>query len=127
MYATSRKVETIGEFEHDTIEKLALDVTSDEDVQRAVQHILEVEGKIDIVVNNAGMFYAGGNISPLHSVEQEVDRRTGAIIDQSLDKVKNIFDTNTFAVLRLARVVIPHMAKRRSGQIVNIGSVVEDM
>ena len=60
VYATSRKVESIGDFQHDTVEKLALDVTSDEDVQKAVEHILEVEGKIDIVVNNAGMICPGG-------------------------------------------------------------------
>lgn len=126
VYATSRNVGTIGEFQHDTVEKLALDVTSDEDVQRAVEHVVEVEGKIDIVVNNAGLFYAGEITRASASLGHAVDDGTGALIDQSIDKVKNIFDTNTFGVLRLAKVAIPHMAKRRSGLIVNIGSVVAD-
>jgi len=106
VYATSRKVETIGEFQDKTIEKLALDVTNDLDVQNAVQHIAEVEGRIDLVVNNAGLISAG------------------PLIDQSLEYVQRIFDTNVYAVLRMARAVIPLMAKRKSGVIVNIGSIV---
>lgn len=42
-------------FSDQTIQKLALDVTSDEDVERVIQTILDAEGKVDIVVNNAGI------------------------------------------------------------------------
>ena len=51
----------------------------------------------------------------------------GPLIDQSLENVQRIFDTNTFAPLRMAKTVIPLMAKRRSGVIVNIGSIVGEM
>ncbi|KII94121.1 hypothetical protein PLICRDRAFT_153495 [Plicaturopsis crispa FD-325 SS-3] len=106
VYATSRKVETMEGFVHASIEKLALDVTSDEDVQVAVQNVLKNEGKIDIVVNNAGV------------------NAPGAIIDLTIEQVKQTFDANTFSALRVAKAVIPHMAERKSGLIINIGSVV---
>jgi len=107
VYATARNPDKIGESSLPSLLKLKLDVTSDEDVQRVVDHIIQEEGKIDVIVNNAGV------ISP------------GPLIDQTMEDVKLIFDTNTFAVLRLARAVIPLMAKQQSGVIVNIGSVVE--
>jgi len=93
----------------DGIETLALDVTSDEDVQNVVDHIVKVEGRIDIVVNNAG------------SME------IGPLIDQALDHVKETFDTNTFSILRVAKAVIPVMSSRKSGLIVNIGSVMGEL
>ncbi|KAF5384872.1 hypothetical protein D9615_001337 [Tricholomella constricta] len=109
VYATSRKVETIGEFSYPTVQKLALDVTSDEAVESVVKHVATVEGKIDIVVNNAGFFSAG------------------PLIDQTMEDIKANFDTNTFSILRMTRAAIPFMAERRSGIIVNIGSIVGEI
>ena len=48
----------------------------------------------------------------------------GPLIDVPMDYVKQTFDTNTISALRVAKAVIPAMAKRRSGVIVNIGSIV---
>lgn len=59
VYATSRKLETMQGFQHDTIRAMALDVTGDEDISAVVQKILEEQGKIDIVVNNAGALAIG--------------------------------------------------------------------
>jgi 1-acylglycerone phosphate reductase len=59
VYASSRKIETIADFEDKTIEKVSVDVTSDESVQNALKHIIEKEGKIDVVVNNAGFIAPG--------------------------------------------------------------------
>jgi len=106
VYATSRRVETIADFKTSNVEKLALDVTSDESVKNVFEHIVQAEGKIDIVVNNAGM------IGP------------GPLIDQSIEYVQKMFDTNTYSVLRVCKSAIPIMAKRNRGLIVNIGSVV---
>lgn len=70
VYATSRRVETIADFSNDSIEKLALDVTNDEKVQNALKFIVEKEGKIDVVVNNAGMSAPCISFSHVATVEK---------------------------------------------------------
>ncbi|KAG6821391.1 hypothetical protein H0H93_014188 [Arthromyces matolae] len=107
VYATSRKVDSIGDFAYPSVEKLALDVNDDAGVENAIKHIVEKEGQIDIVVNNAGYFCCG------------------PLIDQTMDDVKANFNTNTFAIIRMAKAVIPHMAQRRSGVIVNVVQAVQ--
>jgi len=52
-------VETIADFEDPEIHKLTLDVTSDENIQNVVQEVIDKEGKLDIVVNNAGIICPG--------------------------------------------------------------------
>ena len=59
VYATSRTVESIEGFKHSGIHRIAVDVTSDEDVQRAVQTVVDAEGRIDVVVCNAGVICIG--------------------------------------------------------------------
>lgn len=59
VYATSRRLETMQGFQHDTIRTMALDVTKDEDITAVVQKIFEEQGKIDVVVNNAGALAIG--------------------------------------------------------------------
>lgn len=48
-------------------------------------------------------------------------------MDISIDQIKNTFDANVFGALRTARAVIPHMAARRQGIIVNVGSIVGEV
>jgi len=52
---------------------------------------------------------------------------TGPLIDNSMDIIRKTFETNTFAIIRVTKVVIPEMAKRNQGVIVNIGSIVGQM
>ena len=59
VYATSRRLDSMQGFKHENIRRMAMDVTKDEDVQVVVQKILADEGKIDIVVNNAGAISIG--------------------------------------------------------------------
>lgn len=54
MYATARKLESMDGFKDDKIKKLVMDVSHDDDVQTVIQKVLQDEGKIDVVVNNAG-------------------------------------------------------------------------
>ncbi|KAG2755860.1 NAD(P)-binding protein [Suillus brevipes Sb2] len=105
VYATSRRLETMDGLKH-PIEKRVMDVTSDDDVKLVVQSILEEQGKIDIVVNNAGAI------------------SVGPLLDVSLDQARKAFETNTYSILRVAQAVAPSMVERKLGLIVNIGSLV---
>ncbi|KAM7264652.1 hypothetical protein ACFE04_002335 [Oxalis oulophora] len=90
----------------DNIETIELDVTSDDSVTSAVDIIISKFGKIDILINNAGI----GSTGPLAELPLETIRKT--------------YEINTLGQLRLIQKIVPHMASRRNGIIVNIGSVV---
>ncbi|XP_070049797.1 short-chain dehydrogenase virD-like [Nicotiana tomentosiformis] len=90
----------------DKIETLDLDVASDESVASAVNSIITKCGKIDILINNAGI------------------GSTGPLAELPLDAIRKTYEINTLGQLRLVQQVVPHMASRRSGSIVNVGSVV---
>ncbi|KAJ7172827.1 NAD-P-binding protein [Mycena crocata] len=106
VYATSRSLSSTKKLDHPLIKRLILDVTSDLDVQRVVDTIIEQEGHIDLLINNAGVF------------------APGPVIDWTPERMQEIYNTNVFSILRLTRAVIPHMAKRSKGTVVNIGSIV---
>ena len=115
-------------FSTDDIVRMALDVTSDADVKRVVKHIVDTEGKIDIVVNNAGITSRGVSSELLQQFPSCLTyiyfySSAGPLIEASEDNVQRMFETNTFSIIRVARAVIPEMAKRKQGLIVNIGSI----
>jgi NAD(P)-dependent dehydrogenase (short-subunit alcohol dehydrogenase family) len=82
-----------------------LDVTSPEQVELAVDAARRRFGAIDVLVNNAGY----GQI--------------GTIEDTAIDQARAVMETNLFGALAMIKAVLPEMVARRSGQIVNIGSV----
>ncbi|WP_144799310.1 SDR family oxidoreductase [Halorubrum depositum] len=105
VYATARNpadVETLGEA---GCELATLDVTDQSDVDRVVDRILDEEGKIDAVVNNAGY----GQFGPIEDV--------------STAKVHEQFDVNVYGPHRLVKAVLPAMRRERDGTIVNVSSV----
>jgi len=109
VYATARRVEAMEGLKHPNIERLALDVTNDANVNAVVATIVEREGRIDIVVNNAG--------SMCH----------GPTLDNSIEDIAAVFDTNTLSIIRVCKAAVPHMAARKRGLIVNIGSIVGEI
>jgi NAD(P)-dependent dehydrogenase (short-subunit alcohol dehydrogenase family) len=104
VYGTSRRG---GDASGRSFEMLPLDVTSDESVDAAVQKLMQVEGRIDLLVNNAGF-----GVAPAGAEES------------SIEQARSIFDTNFFGIVRMTRAVVPHMRRQGAGRIINIGSVL---
>jgi len=105
VYATARNpadVETLGEA---GCELATLDVTDQSDVDRVVDRILDEEGAIDALINNAGY----GQFGPIEDVS------TAAVHEQ--------FDVNVYGPHRLTKAVLPAMRRERDGTIVNVSSV----
>lgn len=112
VYATMRNPKTggeelraIAEREHLPLHTAALDVDSDESVRTAFANILSEAGRIDVLVNNAGI---GGG---------------GAVEETPIAAFRATMETNFFGALRCMQAVVPGMRERRSGCIVNITSV----
>ena len=88
------------------VEYLVCDVTSDESVKAAVAQVLDQDGPIDLLVNNAGVGLVAG------------------AEESSVEQAKALFDVNLFGVIRLTKAVLPTMRRQRAGRIVNISSVL---
>lgn len=83
-----------------------LDVTSDHSVENAVKEVIDRFGKIDVLVNNAGI------------------ASSGAAEESSVEQDRRVFNINVFGVMRMTKAVLPHMRARKAGRIVNISSIV---
>jgi short-subunit dehydrogenase len=88
------------------IEYLVCDVTSDESVKAAVDEVLSKAGRVDLLVNNAGVGLVAG------------------AEESSLEQAKSLFDVNLFGLIRMTKAVLPTMRKQRAGRIVNLSSVM---
>src|SRR3989440_11357449 len=87
------------------LQNIEIDVTDDASVERAIAEIIETIGRLDVVVNNAGVSYSG----PLEAF--------------TLEQVQQQFATNVFSVLRVNRAVLPQMREQGSGLLLQIGSI----
>ena len=105
VYGASRRANDLGDSAPPGWVSLRMDVTSEESVREALQHILEREQRLDVLINNAGMGIAA------------------AVEDTSVADALDQFDVNFFGVLRTVRTVLPIMRSQQSGYIVNIGSI----
>jgi short-subunit dehydrogenase len=112
VYGTSRKA--VGNIDEDIacdnksggfIRIIPLDVTCEDSVKTAVESIISKEGRLDILVSNAGTGIAG-------SVE-----------DVSLSEASSQFDINFFGTLRVIKAVLPYMRKQSYGKIIALSSV----
>jgi NAD(P)-dependent dehydrogenase (short-subunit alcohol dehydrogenase family) len=105
---TARKVDDILDIVADYPEQslvLKLDVTVDHDIQMVVQATIEKFGKVDVLVNNAGIGYFG-------SIEESEDA-----------EVRKMFEINFWGLMKMTQHILPHMRKQRSGHILNIASI----
>ena len=90
----------------DGITMLTSDVTSDASVAKLVDDILAEAGRIDLLVNNAGVGMFGG------------------AEESSVAQVQALFDVNVFGVIRMINAVLPSMRRRGEGRIINMGSIL---
>ncbi|PKP11280.1 MAG: short-chain dehydrogenase/reductase [Bacteroidetes bacterium HGW-Bacteroidetes-3] len=102
VYGTSRNPANIT---NHPFRLIALDVNNKETIVKAVAEIIAAEGRIDILINNAGMGI------------------TGAIEDTPTDEMRNVFETNFFGVIEMMKAVLPQMRKQNSGLIINVTSI----
>ncbi|MFD1179624.1 SDR family oxidoreductase [Paenibacillus puldeungensis] len=101
--ATARNVESLEDLPASL--KLPLDVTQKESIHAAINEVISRFHKIDILVNNAG-----------YSIR-------GALEEINVESAKSMFDVNVFGIVNMIQAVVPEMRKRRSGKIINIGSI----
>jgi NADP-dependent 3-hydroxy acid dehydrogenase YdfG len=111
VYASMRGVQGKNRNAAEALRKLGvktmeLDVSDDASVKAGVENVLAEAGKIDVLVNNAGIASAG--VTEAFTTEQ----------------AKAIFDTNVIGLLRVTRAVLPSMRRRHDGLIINIGSIL---
>lgn len=104
VYATMRNPVPFSQYPENLISE-RLDVTDDRTIRGVVSMIIEREGRIDGVINNAGY----GLLSPIDQATEE--------------EVQQQFDVNVFGVLRVIKAVLPHMREQKSGRIINISSI----
>ena len=103
VFGTSRRaVASVSE----GIAMITCDVTDDASVKKAVEKVLDTTGRIDVLVNNAGMGLLGG------------------AEESSIDQAQALFDVNLFGVIRATNAVLPAMRDQKAGRIVNISSVL---
>jgi NAD(P)-dependent dehydrogenase (short-subunit alcohol dehydrogenase family) len=103
--ATARRPDAIADLKRDQVDAMRLDVTDPVSIQEAVGVVVEREGRIDILINNAGY----GQMGP--------------VLDLSLEQVRRQLETNVVGAIAMVQAVAPHMIAKRHGRIVNIGSI----
>ena len=105
---TARKPEQVADIVAaypDTALSLTLDVTVPQQINDAVKTAIDRFGRIDVLVNNAGIGYFG------------------AIEESEEEEVRRMFEINFFGLAHMTNAVLPHMRQQRSGHILNVASI----
>jgi NAD(P)-dependent dehydrogenase (short-subunit alcohol dehydrogenase family) len=105
VHAAARRVDRMASLAAAGVRTLAMDVTDDASVRAGVAAVLDADGRIDVLVNNAGY----GSY--------------GALEDVPLDEARAQIEVNLFGLARLTQLVVPTMREQRSGTIINISSM----
>jgi len=88
------------------VDLVAMDVRDEDSVNRAIQAVIRRAGRIDVLVNNAGVSVVG------------------AVEETSIHEAVAVFDTNVLGIMRTIKAVLPHMRAKRAGKVINISSVL---
>lgn len=104
VYATARQLDDLSELGNAGAEIAELDVTDRESITRVVKRIIDDEGRIDCLVNNAGY----GEFGPLEDV--------------SVKRVHSQFDVNVYGPTRMIQAVLPTMREQERGRIINVSA-----
>ena len=105
VYATARKESAIEDLKAKGCKTLALDVTDEKSMSNAVEAVVDAEGAVGALVNNAGY------------------SQSGALETLPMDSVRRQFETNVFGLLRMCQLVLPGMREQGWGRIVNLSSI----
>lgn len=105
VYAAARRTERMAGLGEKGAHVVALDVTDDASMVACIDRIIAEQGRIDVLVNNAGY----GSY--------------GAVEDVPIDEARRQFEVNVFGLARLSQLVLPHMRAQKSGRIINISSI----
>ena len=105
VYGAARRVERMEPLRAFGIVPLRLDVTDEASMAACVAAVMEAEGRIDVLVNNAGY----GSF--------------GAIENVPLEEARRQLEVNVFGLARLTQLVLPHMRAQGSGTVVNVSSI----
>ena len=106
MYAGARRLDRMEDLAEHGITPVEMDVTRGGDNERAVSQIIESEGRIDVLINNAGF----GLYGPVEDIP--------------LDDARYQFEVNLFGLAHLTQLVLPHMRAQGSGRIINVSSIL---
>jgi NAD(P)-dependent dehydrogenase (short-subunit alcohol dehydrogenase family) len=96
---------------------LQLDVTNQASIAAAAERIRNELGRLDVLVNNAGVSHAG---KPGRSLEEIV--KSGRPSVASLDEVRAVFETNVFGVIAVTQAMLPLLREAPAARIVNVSS-----
>lgn len=105
VYGAARREEMLKELEKKGIHTIKLDVTDETSMVNCVEKILNKEGRIDVLINNAGY----GSY--------------GAVEDIPIEEAKRQFEVNIFGLARMTQLVLPSMRSQHYGRIVNLSSM----
>jgi NAD(P)-dependent dehydrogenase (short-subunit alcohol dehydrogenase family) len=103
--SAAEELRALAQREQLALHIIEIDITDDASVEQAIASIVGITGRLDVVVNNAGIAY----IDPLEAF--------------TLKQVQQQFDTNVFGVVRVNRAALPQMRKQGSGLLLQIGSI----
>jgi len=105
VYTAARRIDDMDDLKGSGGFPIQMDITDESDIQKVVDTIIQKEGKIDVLCNNAGYGLYG------------------AVEDVSIKDAKNQFEVNLFGLASLTQKVIPFMRKAKSGTIINTSSM----